>query len=92
MIKLFSKSLLCTVLSLFLLACGSSKDKEDASTYSEFHLQFHSGSPASALTYLRVVNGLPWFCSVWRCTSLIIMENGQLALEFYVRLQMAKKS
>lgn len=84
MIKLFSKSLLCIASSLFLLACGSDKDKEEATTYKQFYLQFYNGSPASALTYLRVVDGLTLGSAVYGdATSLINMENGQLALEFY---------
>jgi hypothetical protein len=83
MTQLFVKSLLCITLSLFLLACGGSKDKEEP-TYSGSYIQFYNGSAVSALTYMRVVDGKPLGSAVYGgATSLVNMENGPLALGFY---------
>ena len=84
MTRLFFKSLVCSVLSIFLIACGSSKDKDDDSTYDESYLQFYNGSATSDLTYIRKVDGNALGSAVFGdATNLITMESGQVNLEFY---------
>ncbi|WP_340680259.1 DUF4397 domain-containing protein [Paraglaciecola sp.] len=84
MTKLFLKSLLCITSSLFLLACGSSKDKEDEPKYSSSYLQFYNGSATSALTYMRVVDGKTLGSAVYGdVTTLVTMESGEHNLTFY---------
>ncbi|KXI30941.1 hypothetical protein [Paraglaciecola hydrolytica] len=84
MIKLFLKTLAYITFSLALLACGSSKDKEEESTYSEAYLQFYNGSATSALTYLREVDGQALGSAVYGdATSLLTVESGEMALKFY---------
>jgi hypothetical protein len=84
MTKYLLKSMLCTTFSLFLLACGSSKDKEEESTYSASYLQFYNGSATSALTYMRAVNGTTLGSAVYGdATTLVTMDSGQLDLSFY---------
>lgn len=84
MTKFLFKPLICSVLSALLFACGSSKDKEDESTYSASYVQFYNGSATSALTYMRKVEGSTLGSAVYGdVTSLVTAESGQLALEFY---------
>lgn len=82
--NLFLKLLMIMSFSTLLVACGSSDDKEEETSYSDSYVQFYNGSAASALTYMREVDGSVIGSAVYGdVTSLTTVESGELKLEFY---------
>ena len=83
MFKKFAHSI-CIPLSLvFLTACGSSSDDEEA-VFADSYLQFYNGSANSAATTMGEVDGSALASAVYGdTTSLITTESGEMELEFY---------
>ena len=84
MTKLFFKLLIAISFSACLIACGSSDDKDEETSYSESYVQFYNGSAASALTYMRIADGKTLGSAVYGdVTSLMTVESGDMGLELY---------
>ena len=84
MTNLFFKLLMTISFGACLVACGSSDDKDEETSYSESYVQFYNGSAASALTYMRIVDGKTLGSAVYGdVTSLLTVESGNVGLEFY---------